>query len=144
MTPFRIRDDGNPSKDGNPLDRVVLLGFLLFGEMDVQHAVLHFRVDPVGINIVRQQECLLERLIGEFAAEVLAVLSASFTLGIFHSSNFKVSQYSIQRLDPHQMHLDTCHQDHLECSLHSRIPHFGTHSFDRLSWKEPTWSPPRI
>ena len=80
--------------DGNLLDRVGLLGLLLLGEMDIQHAVLHFCVDLVGIDIVRQQERLLELLVGEFAAEVLAVLLALLVLGLLlpsYSFSFSIT-----------------------------------------------------
>ena len=48
--------------------------------MDVQHSVFHLGFDLLGLGIIRQQERLLEFLVGEFAAEVLAVFLAFLVL----------------------------------------------------------------
>ena len=48
-----------PLLDGNLLDGIGLLGILLLGDMDVQHAVFHLGFDLVGLGILWQQERLL-------------------------------------------------------------------------------------
>ena len=60
--------------DVNLLDRLFPLRLLLLRDMDVQDALLHLGLDLVGFGVVRQQERLLELLVGELAAEVTAVL----------------------------------------------------------------------
>ena len=71
-----------PLLDGNLLDCIGLLGVLLLRDMDVQHSIFYLGFDLVSLGILRQQECLLELLVGEFAAEVLAVLLALLVLGL--------------------------------------------------------------
>ena len=60
-----IGDVSKPLLDGNLLDGFGLLGLFLLGDMDVQHAVFHLGFDLLGLGILRQQERLLELLVGE-------------------------------------------------------------------------------
>ena len=46
----------------------------LLGNVNVQHAVLHFRLNLVGVGIIWQNECLLKSCVGELSAQVTALL----------------------------------------------------------------------
>ena len=67
--------------DGDLLDGAGLFDLLDLREMDGQHAVLDFGFDLFGIYVVREQEHLLELLVGEFAAEVAAVVFVFLVFG---------------------------------------------------------------
>ena len=71
--------------NGNLFHLFWFVYLLEFGEMDVEDAVLHLGFDGVGVHVVRKDEALLELLVGEFAAEIAAVLLAFLVLRLlFH------------------------------------------------------------
>jgi len=71
--------------DGDLLDGAGLFDLLDLREMDGQHAVLDFGFDLFGIYVVREQEHLLELLVGEFAAQVATAVLFFLVVGfLFH------------------------------------------------------------
>ena len=71
--------------DGNLLDGVGFFDLDQFRQADVEDAVFDVGFDLFGIDIVRKQQGLLEFLVGEFTAQVAAVVFVGFVLGfLFH------------------------------------------------------------
>ena len=70
---------------GNLLDGVGFFDLDEFGQMDVEDAVLYAGFDLFSVDIVRQQQGLLELFVGEFAAEIAAVMFVGLVFGfLFH------------------------------------------------------------
>lgn len=60
--------------DGDRLAHLGLLFLYFAWEFDVQHPMLHLCLDVALVHIVGQYECLLKLRVGEFAAQVFALL----------------------------------------------------------------------
>ena len=77
--------------DADLLDRFGLGDLLALRQMHIQNAILHLSFNLFLIHILREQKCLLELLVGEFAAQVAAMLVALFVLGFLFHTDIEVS-----------------------------------------------------
>ena len=77
--------------DADLLDRFGLCDLLSLRQMYVQHAVFPLGFDLLLIYIVRQQKGLLEFLVGEFAAQIAAMLVALLVFGFLFHTDIEVS-----------------------------------------------------
>ena len=59
--------------------------------MDIQHTVLYFGLDLVGLGVLGKGEHLLELLVGEFPTEIAAVVPINGNFKEGFSSYFKFS-----------------------------------------------------
>ena len=70
---------------GDVLDGLGLLNLFLLGKAYVQDTFFNFCLNLIGIYVVGKEEGLLEFLVGEFAAQVAAVLLFFLVLALlFH------------------------------------------------------------
>ena len=75
----------------NMLHRLGALDFVLLGEMHVQDAFVNVGLNFIGINVVGEKQRLLEFLVGEFAAEVAAVVLAFLVIGLLFHLDVEIS-----------------------------------------------------
>lgn len=60
FSPLSVQENRRPLFDGDLLHFLRFDGFLFFRNVDGQHTVLHFRVDLIFFDILRQDHHLLE------------------------------------------------------------------------------------
>ena len=74
FSPLSVQGNRRPLFDGDLLHLLRFDGFLFFRNVDGQHAVLHFRVDLIFFDVLRQDHHLLETTVRKFATQVPALL----------------------------------------------------------------------